>query len=211
MKKKDIDKILCELEAGYDMMAEKFSSTRTHFWKDLNFIADEIRIGDRVLDFGCGNGRLIEILGGKGICYVGVDVSSRLIEKAKKKYPENSHKFLKISSQDSLPFDDDYFNKIISVAVFHHFPDEYALDRALELYRVAKPGAALVVTIWNIRQEEHEQETYIPFRNNDEKQVFMRYHRVYSMAELEKIFLETGWKKVAVKAHGNNIILTARK
>ena len=93
MKQEKINKILSELELGYDQMAEKFSGTRKNFWGDLEFIADYIETGDAILDYGCGNGRLLEILKDKKISYAGTDVSGKLIDLAKTKYPEFSQNF----------------------------------------------------------------------------------------------------------------------
>ena len=82
MNPETINRILSETESGYDQMAEKFSGTRKNFWGDLAFIADYIFDGDKILDYGCGNGRLLEILKNKKIDYVGVDVSQKLIDLA---------------------------------------------------------------------------------------------------------------------------------
>ena len=88
MKKETVEKILKETEAGYDLISKKFSQTRKKFWGSMEFIGEYAEKGDRVLDFGCGNGRILEILGGKNIDYVGVDISENLIKLAEKSaYP----------------------------------------------------------------------------------------------------------------------------
>ena len=87
-----VDKILNETEIGYDSMAVKFSETRKYFWRGLEFIGDYVKDGDTVFDFGCGNGRLLELFSDKKIEYCGADVSEKLIEIAKNKYSgENIH------------------------------------------------------------------------------------------------------------------------
>lgn len=97
MEKGDIEKILKETEAGYDLMADKFSETRKFFWHDLEFIKNYINDGDNLLDFGCGNGRLLELLQKKDITYFGVDVSQKLLDIAEKKYARPKVHFQKIS------------------------------------------------------------------------------------------------------------------
>ena len=156
MDQETAEKILKETEQGYDLIAGKFSETRKHFWRGLEFIGDYAKNGDKVLDFGCGNGRLLELLKDKDIDYLGVDVSGKLIETAKEKYPEKADNFENISSSDSLALADNSFNTIFSIAVFHHFPSQkYREDVAKELYRVTKKNGQIIITVWNLYQKRY--------------------------------------------------------
>jgi len=103
MKKELAEKILLETETGYDLIADKFSETRKNFWSELEFIQDYAKNEDKVLDFGCGNGRLLEIFSNKTIKYFGVDISGKLIEIAKGKYLGKDIAFQKLSSSSTLP------------------------------------------------------------------------------------------------------------
>ncbi len=235
MKQKIINKILNETEAGYDQVAEKFSDTRKNFWGELAFIADYVADGDKILDYGCGNGRLLEILKNKKIDYVGVDVSQKLINLAKVKYPGHERSFSKISSPASLAFPDNFFNRIISVAVFHHFPEEYAKEMAKELYRITKPGGIIVITAWNLWQKKRRKNIFnfsailgkifqvgayrgygfsdilVPFQDN-QSNVFNRYHRVYTKKSLAEVFLSAGFEiEKCFLANEENIVLIAIK
>jgi cyclopropane fatty-acyl-phospholipid synthase-like methyltransferase len=49
--------------------------------------------GQKVLDLGCGNGRLFKILKNKNVKYVGVDNSEKLLLEAQKQYSEDKEKF----------------------------------------------------------------------------------------------------------------------
>lgn len=224
-----------ELEVGYDQMSDKFSNTRSFFWKDLAFIADYIKSGNNVLDYGCGNGRLLEILKNKRIDYTGVDISQKLIDLAKTKYPEHKENFFKIASQDSLAFSDNFFNSIIAIAVFHHFPKDYTQKMAREFYRITKPGGFVVVTAWNLWQKKFWKhifnfsilmkkifqsgrfsgfgfrDIFVPFKNNG-SEVFNRYHRVYTKKELADIFVEAGFEiEKCSLVNNRNIVIIARK
>jgi SAM-dependent methyltransferase len=97
MKKNTADKILQETELGYDLIAQKFSQTRKHFWRELEFIKDFCKEGDNVLDFGCGNGRLLNLIEASKINYWGVDVSEKLIEHAKSQHVCERNIFQKIN------------------------------------------------------------------------------------------------------------------
>ena len=103
-----------------------------------------------MLDLGCGNGRLIQIFKEMKIDYVGVDSSEKLIEIAEKKHPED-----KFQAADglSLPFPNDYFDKVYSIAVLHHIPSrELRIQFLKEARRVLKPGGLLILTAWNLWQ-----------------------------------------------------------
>ncbi|GAG26732.1 unnamed protein product, partial [marine sediment metagenome] len=73
--------------SDYNAIAQQFSSTRAYNWKDLGYLKKFCSNGDKVLDLGCGSGRLISLLKEKQIKYTGIDSSSDLIKIAKEKYP----------------------------------------------------------------------------------------------------------------------------
>lgn len=211
MNEKRIIEIIASLESGYNEMSEKFSQTRNFFWRDLVFISNYIESGDKILDFGCGNGRLVEILRDKDVDYTGADISQKLVNLAKSRYPARN--FLKLSGQDILPFSDEYFNKVISIAVFHHFPYRYAREMAKELYRVTRSGGKIIITVWNLQQLKYRKyfrspkiilekiikkgglgwrDGYIPFQNNQGK-IFQRFHHSFSLWEFQSIFKQAGF------------------
>ena len=228
MKDKSAKKILSDFETGYDLIADKFSGTRAFMWRDLGFIRDSVKTGDRVLDFGCGNGRLVGFLEGNYKKYVGVDISQKLIDIASQKYNSEKTEFVKLSSDFyTLPFKDNCFEIIFSIAVFHHFPSrEYALEIAKELRRVLKPGGKIVVTVWNLWQKQFlrfglknlkrsdlESKSdwrsfYIPFKAGEK--VFRRYHHPFKIGELNSLMNEAGFKTRRTK-EGWNLVYIGRK
>lgn len=225
-------KILSETEAGYDLVAGKFSETRKNFWADLEFIKDYTKDGFKILDFGCGNGRLLELFQNKKIEYFGIDTSQNLINSAKKRYFGEKIAFSKINpNQTSLTLESYFFNAIYSIAVFHHFPSvEYRKKMARELYRIAKPGGYVVITVWNLWQEKYRKnifknwwnkiilkseldwnDCYITFKNN-EGQIFSRFHHAFTKRELKKIFESTGFKtEMCQIIGGKNIVYIGKK
>ncbi|KKR21139.1 MAG: hypothetical protein UT50_C0012G0012 [Candidatus Moranbacteria bacterium GW2011_GWA2_39_41] len=231
MQKNTVDKILENTELGYDQMAEKFSGTRNFFWPDLEFIRNHIQNGNQILDFGCGNGRLLEILKDKKLEYYGVDISQNLIDLAKQKYPQFAQNFSKITGQPSLAFTDEFFNNIVSIAVFHHFPDQkFRLEMARELFRVTKPGGKIIVTVWNLWQPKYKKYVWknrirkmfflsqldwldceIPFKNNAGK-IFKRFHHAYTQKDLTELFSQVGFQIEKVEVmNGKNLVLIGKK
>jgi tRNA (uracil-5-)-methyltransferase TRM9 len=220
MNKDTTNKILSEIEEGYDLIADKFSSTRAFMWRDLDFIKDIVKSTDKILDFGCGNGRLAGYLNNKYEKYIGLDVSRKLVDIAKKKYSGSKTEFIKLSHNfQKLPLEDKSIDIIISIAVFHHFPSrEYALKIAKELNRVLAPGGKIIITVWNLWQEQylkfHQKsknewiDAEIPFKSGET--IFDRYHHPFKIEELKELFKEAGFKALKTKK-GFNLLYIGKK
>ena len=230
MEQKEVNQILQETEDGYNQMAQKFSETRKFFWRDLEFVKDFAN--RNVLDFGCGNGRLFDLVKNSNIEYYGVDVSENLINLAKEKYQDfpQAH-FSKISSREiSLPFSANFFNTIYSIATFHHLPSEYRKLMAEELYRITKSEGYVVVTVWDLWQKKYRgkiwknwigklffrsnldwNDCYVTFKDN-QGNVFKRYHHAFTERELKKLFDEVGFKSIECQSSSKgNLIYIGKK
>ena len=112
--------LLKKTKGDYNLIAEDFSRTREYVPEERKkLLLQYITPGERVLDWGCGNGRFYEVF--KEIDYYGVDISEKMIGIAKTKYPKAKFQVVEPSS---LPFPNNFFDKIFSFAVFHHIPSD---------------------------------------------------------------------------------------
>jgi len=84
VKKNTTQKLLALSEKEYDSYAQEFADTRPFFWRELGYLKKYIKTKHSVLDIGCGNGRLLDIIDKKNVQYTGVDSSESLIEIAKR-------------------------------------------------------------------------------------------------------------------------------
>jgi SAM-dependent methyltransferase len=101
------------------------------------------------LDVGCGTGLLAERLAGAGYQMVGVDPSEGML-----KILEERTQLVRAvhASGTSLPFDDDSFELVITVAVMHHIADAGDVRQTLaEMVRIVKPSGRVVVWDHNPR------------------------------------------------------------
>jgi ubiquinone/menaquinone biosynthesis C-methylase UbiE len=98
----------------------------------------------RVLDVGCGTGRLLVRLGKEfpGAELSGVDVTAGMIEVARGK-PELSSVRLEVASASALPFGDASLDAALTTMSFHHWDDQAAGLR--DVSRVLRPGAPLLL------------------------------------------------------------------
>lgn len=219
----------------YNTIASHFSNTRQYLWRDLAPLGEYSRKGDAVLDLGCGNGRLYQLLEKKQVHYTGFDQSEGLIKKAQEKFPEQT---FVVGEMTELPFEDESFDVIYSIAAFHHLPTWELRKKALgEMYRVLKPGKTLVMTNWNLhsgwtgrkiaagewKMEESDQGRYVevPWKNKEGEVLGMRHYWGFTFEELEQLFIEAGFAvekqyyvnrgDVSNQELGENIVSIVRK
>ena len=95
--------------------------------------------GERILDFGCGTGRLTHEIASAGAYVVGIDSSPEMIAQARKNYPD-----IRFELADGLTFrSSEPFDAVFSNAVLHWVrPPEKAAESIAALL---KPGGRLVV------------------------------------------------------------------
>lgn len=150
MKKDYAQYLLKKTTEDYNLIAEQFSSTRRFLWKDLEPLIKYAIPRDKVLDIGCGNGRLLQLFKDIDIDYTGVDSSEKLIEIARQHYP---NKKFQLAEALKLPFPNNYFDKVYAIAVLHHIPsEELRLEFLREARRVLHSEGKMVLTVWNLWQ-----------------------------------------------------------
>jgi len=145
--------LLKKVHQDYNTMSGQFARVRVKAWEEMRFLFDDYVKGkERILDLGCGNGRFYEMLEGKDIEYIGVDVSKELIDIAKNKFPGVD---FRVGDAINLPFIDEYFDKVYSIALLHHIPSKEIRLRVLaEAKRVLKKNGLLILTVWNLWEKK---------------------------------------------------------
>jgi len=228
MEKKYAEYLLNKTKEDYTLIADDFSRTRQRIWDEIRFLFDDYLIeGERVLDLGCGNGRFYELF--RNIDYIGVDNSERLIDLAKRKYPEGK---FQVSDALRLPFPGNYFDKVYTIAVLHHIPSkQLRLQFLKEIKRVLKKDSLLILTVWKFHNKKEVSlllkytilkligrsrldfgDTFEPWGKKIE-----RYYHWFSQKELSNLVKRAGFKvgKLGIvkneKGNRQNIFLVARK
>jgi SAM-dependent methyltransferase len=122
-----------------------------HWWQAVEQL---VRLGDlrgrRVLDVGCGTGRLLAALVERYACKAwGVDPSPEMLAVARERLPRAVA--LRRASAEQLPFRDGWFERATMTLVVHHTD----LARALpEVRRVLAACGRLAVLTFDARQFE---------------------------------------------------------
>lgn len=108
-----------------------------------------VALGSRLLDVGTGPGYLAlaasKLVGMDGAA-VGIDASPEMIDRARKLAARRGSKAEYIvATAQTLPFDDDSFDVVVSRLVFHHLPGATKKQALSEMARVLKPGGRLLI------------------------------------------------------------------
>lgn len=103
-------------------------------------------VGEKILDAGCGTGVFTMDYLAAGAEVVGLDISQPMLDMAARKLSD--YPFLAVQGDMlCLPFEDDSFDKAVSVTALEFIEDaRRAID---ELFRITKPGGVVVVATLN--------------------------------------------------------------
>ena len=103
-----------------------------------------------ILDVGCGTGSLAFTLAGRGHVksITGIDFSPAYIAYATRK---NSDSRITFEQGDAcaMPYADRSFDGVLSLLVLHYVREP--LKAVAEMRRVARPGATVAATVWDVR------------------------------------------------------------
>lgn len=190
MEEKDIKKILTKTVEDYNSISDKYSSVRSQGWKELSFLFDSIFSQEKVLDLGCGNGRFYKDFVSKGANYFGVDPSVEMIKICKNNYPQGD---FRVAYGNELPFKEEYFDKIFSIAVLHHIPSIFSRKEFLkEIKRVLKKNGLIVLTVWDLKEKaEGKEDVMIPWYGSEGT-----YFHCFNLKELIQLVKDSGFEVI---------------
>ena len=184
------------MKETFDQIAPGWYNFRhwTIFRVELEELAERWRQG-RLLNIGCAHGP--DFLPFKnGFDLYGIDFSGEMLVFACKyaqKFDFNVTLFLADACR--LPFVNESYDWVISVATYHHIKGKEERLLALrELYRVLKPDGEAFITVWNHWQPGFwfkGKETLVKWRSRDK--TLYRYYYMFSFHELEQLVKAAGF------------------
>ncbi|MBR2254692.1 MAG: class I SAM-dependent methyltransferase [Candidatus Methanomethylophilaceae archaeon] len=98
-----------------------------------------------VLDLGCGNGKTVSSLLGRGCKVTGVDFSGVAIEMCRERFPDCA--FVCCDAR-SLPFADSSFDWVTAVHVLENLDGDQLSETAKEIGRVLRPGGSVFIRMF---------------------------------------------------------------
>ncbi|MBP6889804.1 MAG: class I SAM-dependent methyltransferase [Candidatus Moranbacteria bacterium] len=182
----------------YDKIASLYSNTRVaHFWVDEFDFFKSIFDGNKVIDFGCGEGRDAIIFIQNGFDYTGVDISEGMLQIARERVSGGVFQqadFSKVNCAAGA------FDGFWAAASFIHVPKKDVHTVLWEAKRVTKVGGVGFISM----KEKREMDEGMV--DEDKYGGISRYFSFYTQDEFKRILEENGFSilKFATYVEGKN-------
>jgi ubiquinone/menaquinone biosynthesis C-methylase UbiE len=137
-----LEKIRQHYDAVADVYDDHYDQVhgRCYHMHISRYIMKSLPAGANLLDIGCGTGLFVEKYTGSGGHAVGIDISGRMIERARCRCGTSE---FTIGAGERVPFRDNSFDAVSSLLVFSYLRNPAAmLDEA---YRVLRPGGVIAI------------------------------------------------------------------
>jgi len=199
------------VKSAYEIIGTHFSYTRPKIWYWIQDFLDQLSSNSSILDLGCGNGRnMID----ENHNFIGVDNCSSFLNICQQKC-------LNVLQSDitNLPFNDNTFDNIICIAVFHHLSNiERRMKCLNEMYRVLCPCGQILISVWSKNQSHNKKLNFdygknlVPWKSKNGNTQCLRYYYIFENIELEKLLIKSNfiiqkWEWI----HGNEVITLSKK
>ena len=116
-----------------------------HMWETITH-ADETQIRDkRIVEFGCGSGRFLDIVRRKGGIAIGIDLSLA-VEAARKNFAHDPNVLIIQGDILNPPFGEQVFDGGYTIGVLHHTPTP--ADGLAALAATIRPGGWLACCVY---------------------------------------------------------------
>ncbi len=154
--------------------------------------AETVVPGGRILDVGCGVGRHVIYLGGRGFQMAGTDISPTGVKVTQDAAAGQNIPFDgRVSDMTTLPWPDATFDAAFSTSTIHHHLRVGIMQTLAEVWRVLKPGGLFLVdfpstdtlTYQTLRElaaaeqvAEVEPNTFVDERNAEDVDGFLPHH-----------------------------------
>ncbi|MCK5107121.1 MAG: class I SAM-dependent methyltransferase [Nanoarchaeota archaeon] len=142
-----------EFLTKYEAIAEDYDSQRSTTFEDKKVLKEQLNIINqiikknqpkKILEAGCGTGRILIPLTANGNKIDGFDLSKNMLNQLSKKDPKIR---TKIGDIEKIPYKSDTYDLVYSITVLIHLTNFEKGFR--EMYRVAKKGGLVVFDLPN--------------------------------------------------------------
>jgi ubiquinone/menaquinone biosynthesis C-methylase UbiE len=127
---------------------------------------------------------------------IGIDISIKMIELCLKK---NLNVLL--CNALKLPFKDNQFDYVFSIAVIHHLETrEKRIEAINEMFRIVNTNSLIFIYVWAFEQEKDSKrkfksrDEYVGYYSRKDKKTYYRYYHLYCKDELLYEIYDSNYK-----------------
>ncbi|MFX1283497.1 MAG: class I SAM-dependent methyltransferase [Promethearchaeota archaeon] len=184
------EKLQNEIKLTYDNVANEYGEYAEHALakksldrKILELFAERVGSSETVYDIGCGPGTVTRYLKGLGVSIVGIDISTKMVEIARKLNPK-----IHFEQGDvfNLKLGENTLGGIIAFYLIINFPRADIPKVSEEMFRVLRQGGTLLLTF-------HVGEKTIPVEEYLGKKVTMNF-TLFQPEEIKAILQRCGFQ-----------------
>ncbi|MFM2330511.1 MAG: hypothetical protein RLZZ26_18 [Candidatus Parcubacteria bacterium] len=178
-----------DLRETYNRIAEEWhrDHTQDDWWMEgTDAFIHELPENARVLDVGCGSGVKAEYLVAHGFAVVGIDISDKLLDIARREVPEGDFRQISMTELDSMP---EMFDGVFAQASLLHIPKKDAENVVRKMAQRLVPGGLLYIAVKELREGKPDEEM---LKENDYGYDYERFFSYFTMSELEQYFRNAG-------------------
>uniref|UniRef100_A0A8C3S4S8 Methyltransferase type 11 domain-containing protein n=1 Tax=Chelydra serpentina TaxID=8475 RepID=A0A8C3S4S8_CHESE len=144
----------------YEKIAPHFRDARYKAWPKVQQFLSDQEPGSLIADIGCGNGKYLHI--NSQTYKLGCDYCFPLVESAR----NDGHEVMVCHSL-YLPYRNECFDAVLSIAVIHHFSTKERRVRAIqEMARTLRVGGQMMIYVWAMEQKRRKfekQDVFVPW------------------------------------------------
>ncbi|MEW6063509.1 MAG: class I SAM-dependent methyltransferase [Nanoarchaeota archaeon] len=198
----------------WNAVAEQWHHFRQKPYSEWQFLAKTWKKG-KILEVGCGNCRNLLIFAKNGFDCYGIDFSDEMLKYAKKYCKKYAFKVkLKKARAEKLPFKNESFDYVLSIAVLHHLNSKEKRIKSLkEIKRVLKNEGEALILVWNKlipRFFFKPKDYFVPWRVKGK--AYLRYYYFFTYWELKKLLKKSGFKIISSSGMFNkNLLFLVKK
>ena len=164
----------------YNSIAEDYAKTfdpkqSEEDLKFLNIFLSHLKLGNKILDIGCGTGFSSKYFTGKGMLTEGIDLSEGMIAIAKRNYPSLSFQIADL--RDFIP--EEHVDAVWAGYSLFHFEKEYLEETFNLIKSYLKPAGIFGLVIQEGYGEIEMDEPFMP-----DKKIYIHLYTVEEMTEI---------------------------
>ncbi len=213
-----------KIKEVFDKISHDFSETRRYPWPEVVEYLKNEKEKNLSMDLGCGNGRHMKELKKSSKKVIGLDFSSKMINRARKNISLskfNSNDFYFVQGDISyLPFKKNIFVRVLLIATLHHVPNKKERKNCLnEMYRVMKKGSDALISVWAIEHNEfngkrekirkNNFDYYVEWQSKGIKE--KRFYHIYNRDNFSELLQNTKFQIEEIKLSSGNYYATVKK